>query len=834
MQLQQIYNKNNFLEQVDQFRLITSQNIDQERKSEFSQYFTPSDIARFMASLFQKLDGDISLLDPGAGIGSLSAAFAERVIREKVDFNSISITCYEKDKILLNPLEKTLDVCQNHIPFTKSPLTYSVRNEDFINEAAKIVKKENGLFPSQDLKYSHCIMNPPYQKINSGSKYRKDLRSIGIETSNLYTGFFALGILLLEDEGEIVAIIPRSFCNGVYFKPFRRLLLNEINVKQVHVFNARNKAFKDDEVLQENIIFYGIKEKKQGEIKITSSEDSSFSYLTERVVAPDKVVKPGDKDQIIHITTNDFDQMVVDNMNVFKNSLADLGLKVSTGPVVDFRLKDLIQKEPSSETYPLIYPAHVDNGTVKWPKTNGKKANAIKLTEKSRKYLMRNGWYVLTRRFSSKEEKRRIYASEFNPDNIEKEYIGFENHLNVIHQNKSGLDEYLARGLKTYLNSTIVDQYFRQFSGHTQVNASDLEQLKYPNLQTLRELGEKSTGEYQSQKDIDKQIDTIINRMVPSKKKSASSLKQKIDEALQIIKTLDLPKGQQNERSALTLLALVDVKPTGDWKDASDPLMGITPLMEFIAEHYGRKYAPNTRETIRRQTMHQFVDAGIAIQNPDDPLRPINSPHWVYQIEPETLNLIRSFGTRDWNDKVSEYMKDYDSLAERYAKRRVMNKIPLKIDGQEFTLSPGIHSQLIKDIVEKFGPRFAPGGKVLYVGDTGSKLGYYDEKSFEKLGLEFDNHGKFPDVILYFKKKNCLLLIEAVTSHGPVNPKRLSELKKLFAGSKAGLVYVTAFPDKQTMARYVFDISWETEVWVAESPGHLIHFDGDKFLGPYE
>ncbi|TVR16603.1 MAG: methyltransferase [Balneolaceae bacterium] len=833
MQLQQIYNKDNFLEQVDQFRLITSQKIDEDRKSEFSQYFTPSEIARFMASLFQHYYKEISLLDPGAGIGSLSAAFVERIINEVDDFNSLNITCYEKDKNLLSSLKKTLEVCQNYLVTKNKPFTYIIENQDFINEAAKIIKKENGLFPSQTEKYSHCILNPPYQKINSKSKHRKDLRSIGIETSNLYTGFFALGILLLQDKGEIAAIIPRSFCNGVYFKPFRKFLLNEINIKQVHVFNARNKAFKDDEVLQENIIIYGVKEKEQGKIKITTSDDSTFSFLTERIVTPDKVVKPDDKDQVIHITTNDYDQMVVDNMNVFQNSLGDLGLKVSTGPVVDFRLKELIQKEPSNNTYPLIYPAHIDNGTVNWPKPNGKKANAIKLSEKSRKYLMKNGWYVLTRRFSSKEEKRRIYASEFNPNNIDKEYVGFENHLNVIHQNKSGLDEFLARGLKTYLNSTIVDEYFRQFSGHTQVNASDLKQLKYPSLEALRELGEKSTNVYQSQNDIDQLIETIIDRMAPRKKKSASSLKQKIDEALEIIKTLDLPKAQQNERSALTLLALVDIKPTDDWKNASDPLMGITPIMDFIAEHYGRKYAPNTRETIRRQTMHQFVDAGISIQNPDDPLRPINSPNWVYQIESQTLELIRTFGTKEWNNKVSDFMQDYNSLAERYAKRRKMNKIPLKIDGEELSLSPGTHSQLIKDIVEKFGPRYAPGGKVLYVGDTGSKLGYYDEKSFKELGLKFDNHGKFPDVVLYFKKKNWLLLIEAVTSHGPVNPKRLSELKKLFTESKAGLVYVTAFPDKQTMARYVSDISWETEVWVADSPSHLIHFDGDKFLGPY-
>jgi len=833
MQLEKIYKKDDFLEEIDQLRLITSRNIDADKKSELSQYFTPSGIARFMASLFQNYDKKISLLDPGAGIGSLSAAFVKRVISEHIDFNSLNITCYEKDKHLISALEKTLNICQNYSMIEGCQITCNVQNSDFINEAAKVVKKKNGLFPLESTKYTHCILNPPYQKINSSSNYRKDLRNVGVETSNLYAGFFALGVLLLQDKGEIVAIVPRSFCNGVYFKAFRRFLLNKINIKQIHVFNTRNRAFKDDEVLQENIIIYGTKEKKQGSIKITTSDDGSFEFLTERVVKPDKVVKPADSDNIIHITTNEFDQMIVDNINLFKKSLDDLGLSVSTGPVVNFRLKSFIQQEPSNDTYPLIFPSHIENGTVSWPKPNGRKANAIKLTEKSRKYLMRNGWYVLTRRFSSKEEKRRIYASEFNPDCIDKDLVGFENHLNVIHQNKNGLDEYLARGLKTYLNSTMIDQYFRQFSGHTQVNASDLKKFKYPDLDILRELGERSTTAYQSQKDIDQLIEIIINRMAPNKKKSASGIKRKIDEALEIIKTIDLPKAQQNERSALTLIALVNIKPTDDWKDASKPLMGITPIMEFIAEHYGRKYAPNTRETIRRQTMHQFVDAGISVQNPDDPLRPTNSPKWVYQIESRTLEMIKSYGTATWESSVSEFMQEYDSLAERYAKRRKMNKIPLKIEGEELLLSSGSHRQLIKDIIDKFGPRYTPGGKVLYVGDTGSKLGYYDEKTFARLGLEFDDHGKFPDVILHYKKKNWLLLIEAVTSHGPVNPKRQSELKKIFSKSNAGIVYVTAFPDKKIMAKYVSDISWETEVWVADAPGHLIHFDGDKFLGPY-
>jgi len=833
MKVQHTDHTDGFFEQIENLRLITSQNSDEARKLKFSQFFTSAAISRFMASLFQDFDKPLSVLDPGAGIGNLSAAFVERAINENDRIQSLHLTCYEIDSNLIKTLENTIKICKKHSLEKEINFSFKIKNKDFIHDGARIIKEGDGLFPSEVKKNSHCIMNPPYKKINSNSQYRRDLSSIGIETTNLYTGFLALSILLLQDDGEIVAIIPRSFCNGVYFKEFRRFLLDNVNIKQIHVFNQRNKNFKDDDVLQENIIIYGKKGGKKDRIKITSSDDSSLSGLTETILPADKVINPNDRERIIHIATNDFDQMVVESMSVFTHTLHDLGINVSTGPIVDFRLKDHIRHQPQDDTYPLIYPSHIEMGTVHWPKLNGKKANSIKLTDKSRQYLMRNGWYVLTRRFSSKEEKRRIYASIYNPQVSDKEYIGFENHLNVFHKNKSGLNKYLAYGLKTYLNCTIVDQYFRQFSGHTQVNASDLRNIKYPSLEELKELGEKSLNTYQTQKDIDNLIQSIINKKTPMKKKSTSNIKQKIDEALDIIKTLDLPKAQQNERSALTLLALVDIKPDDNWKDASNPLMGITPIMDFIKDHYGRNYAPNTRETIRRQTMHQFVDAGIAIPNPDDPLRPINSPKWVYQIEEKTLKLIKTYGSRTWKNKVADYFVGYTSLAERYASYRKMNKIPLKIEGKEYSLTPGTHSNLIKSIVENFGPRYAPGGKVLYVGDTGSKLGYYDEKAFKRLGLKFDSHGKFPDVVIYEKKKKWLLLIEAVTSHGPVNPKRLSELKKLFVKSKVGLVYVTAFPDKRTMARYLSEISWETEVWVAENPSHLIHFDGNKFLGPY-
>ncbi|TQL14954.1 BsuBI/PstI restriction endonuclease [Zymomonas mobilis] len=307
-----------------------------------------------------------------------------------------------------------------------------------------------------------------------------------------------------------------------------------------------------------------------------------------------------------------------------------------------------------------------------------------------------------------------------------------------------------------------------------------------------------------------------------------------IEAAQQIIISLGMPKAQQNERTALCLLALLNLTPGKLWSEVKNPLMGITPIMDWIRKHYDKDYAPNTRETIRRQSIHQFCDSGMVLYNPDDPARPVNSPKAVYQIEPLTLSLIQTFDTPDWHNNLINYLTGCETLIAKYAKERQQNRIPVEIaPGNKITLSPGEHSELIQSIIEEFAPRFAPGSVLIYVGDTADKWGYFDATSIENLGINVDSHGKMPDVVLHYTAKNWLLLVESVTSHGPVDGKRHSELAKLFAGSTAGLVYVTAFPNRAIMGRYLGEIAWETEVWVADAPSHLIHFNGVRFLGPY-
>ena len=292
-----------------------------------------------------------------------------------------------------------------------------------------------------------------------------------------------------------------------------------------------------------------------------------------------------------------------------------------------------------------------------------------------------------------------------------------------------------------------------------------------------------------------------------------------IIDAIQILRSLGLPSAQQNDRSALCLLALLNLNPNKKWAKAEAPLMGITPIMNWVHEHYHREYAPNSRETFRRQTMHQFIQAGIVLYNPDKPDRPVNSPKAVYQIEPTTLDLLQNFGKQKWHHKLTDYLAQHETLTAKYAKKRKQNRIPVQITEREkMDLGPGEHSELIRAIIEEFGPRYAPGAILIYAGDTGKKWGYFNAAMLHDLGVTIDSHGKMPDVVLFDKKRNWLLHVESVTSHGPVDGKRHAELNKLFAGSKAGLVYVTAFPNRAVMARYLSEIAWGNRGLGCRSP----------------
>lgn len=257
-------------------------------------------------------------------------------------------------------------------------------------------------------------------------------------------------------------------------------------------------------------------------------------------------------------------------------------------------------------------------------------------------------------------------------------------------------------------------------------------------------------------------------------------------------------------------------------------------IMDWLRDNYHKDYAPNTRETIRRQTLHQFGDAALIESNPDNPQRPINSPKWCYQVTPRALSVIRAYGTPEWDAELREYLADQPGLRELYTRARELDLVPVTLlDGTVVELTPGGQNILLRQMVEEFCARFTPGGQVLYIGDAGKDDPVFEEAKLRELGIELDKHGKFPDLIVYLPDREWLVLMEAASSHGPVDAKRHGELQELFAASTAGLVFVSCFPARAEMRKYLTQMAWETDAWCAEDPDHLIHFNGERFLGPY-
>lgn len=819
-------------ERVDLLRVDASRRLVPERRAEFGQFLTPIGVAGLMASMFELASDEVRLLDPGAGVGSLFAATVAELCQRPKKPSRISITAYELDPMLADYLPDTLELCRACCEAFGIEFKGEIRRDDFVEQAVGIA--EGSLFASAEA-WDAAIVNPPYGKIRTDSATRSLLRHLGVETSNAYTAFLAATIALLRPSGELVAITPRSFCNGVYFRGFRRFFLERVALRRAHVFESRKTAFHEDGVLQENVIVHAVKQPGAPEkVVVTASVGPDDDLMSSWSLDYGDVVRPDDPERFIRIVPDDLSRRVAQQMEGLPCTLGDLGLTVSTGRVVDFRARDLLQADPGPGSVPLIYPSHFDHGYVTWPKPGGRKPNAIaRAGAAARTLLVPGGCYVLVRRFSTKEERRRLVAAVCDPQRLPAESFGFENHLNYFHERGQGLEPTLARGLAGFLNSTLADAYFRQFSGHTQVNAVDLRTMRYPTLAQLRALGENIGPAFPDQD----ALDALVERELVTTGENETNpvrAKKRIDEGIGLLRVLGLPREQINERSALVLLALLELRPETPWAQAGSPLMGITPIMEFAAAHYGKNYAPNTRETVRRFTMHQFVAAGLAVLNPDQPDRAVNSPKVVYQIEAGALDLLRSYGSAEWDQNLRTYLASVETLKKRYAQERALTKIPLRLaEGKTIALAPGGQNVLIKQVWDEFAPRWVPGGIPLYVGDTGQKFAHFDEQGLAELGVRIEAHGKMPDVIILDPERGWLILIEAVTSHGPVNPKRREELERLFAGSTAGLVLVTAFLDRKALTTYLGEISWETEVWVAEEPDHLIHFNGERFLGPH-
>lgn len=486
-------------------RVVETTDRSAAQRSALGQFFTPAPIASLLAGMFDPPEGPARVLDPGAGVGSLTAALVDRAVVEGWTVG-LDVTAVEVDRDLVGALTETLHECELAAP----SITARAVSTDFVKWACRSL--EGGLFAPLDGGFDLAILNPPYQKLATSSAVRPMLSRAGIEVTNLYAAFVALALRLLSPGGQLVAITPRSFCNGPYFRAFRRELLNNSALRRIHLFEARDKAFRDAGVLQENVVVHLVKGAPQAAVTISTSPGSGEEDVQEERVPFTHIVRPDDSDAFIRIVSGDPDVAAATRMAGLECSLSGTGAAVSTGRVVDFRVREHLRESVTDGTVPLIYPHHLRKGRVRLEEPRRRKPAALAVNSTTRKMLLPAGNYVLVKRFSSKEERRRIVAAVLEVDDVRDGEVAVENHVNVFHHDGTGLPLDLAWGIAAYLNTTAVDAFFRQFNGHTQVNATDLRSLNYPTMGQLETLG-AAARETEHTQDA---IDALFDRCVPA------------------------------------------------------------------------------------------------------------------------------------------------------------------------------------------------------------------------------------------------------------------------------------------------------------------------------
>lgn len=502
-------NETNLLDRVDELRIQASAALDPQKQLVLSQFLTPPSVARMMASMPQSGNSSLSILDAGAGVGTLSAACVADFCTRPEKPRSIRLICYEVDQILIPFLQQSLDLCSTVCEKAGIELEAICIQNDFLEDFATGSKlmRAHGM-NRRDVNIA--VINPPYQKLGTKSETRRLLRHSGIDANNLYSAFLMACIRLLEPYGELVAITPRSFCNGPHHRKFRRALVESVRFRRIHVFESRERIFADSKVLQEMIVLHAIKSQKPiDRVVITSSLDA-HSEIDFHEVAYDRVVRPDDPEVFIRLSTSHQDELISRRIETFPASLSDLGLEVSTGPLVDFRNAKYLRRGAEVEGVPLICPSNIVGFSVQWPNGSNGNYDRILCCEHTLRYLVPNENYVLVKRMSSKEDKKRVVAAVFDSSIWDKDWIALENHLNYFHCAGRGLSMDVAWGLAAFLNSSLVDRYIRQFNGHTQVNATDLRSLRYPTLQELRHLGSWVLNQNLSQKVIDDAVDNLV------------------------------------------------------------------------------------------------------------------------------------------------------------------------------------------------------------------------------------------------------------------------------------------------------------------------------------
>lgn len=827
---------------------VLAQRTDKSRK-ELGQFLTPKPVARYMARQLLPVQDGARILDPAIGSGVLACAMIEQIIQTRRQME-IWIDGYEIDTALANVARRSLaKACEQAIQHGITIHT-TIHERDFVLEHASPGPLFDGL-PQFRAKYDHIIANPPYFKLNRDDRRVQAVIGRVNGHTNIYTLFIALSLKLLNPTGHACYIVPRSFCSGAYFSAFRQDFIQQAIPISAHIFESRQAVFKDSQVLQENIIlsfrprptdetfsdksFHLDVSTSQTDVDLDTSQFKHSISVSQFLARRNGTL-------LFRLPISELDQDIVNTIDSWEGSLHKYGWEVSTGPVVAFRAREYLADEQSvtsKQAVPLLWMQNLSSQRLEWPVQRGTKPQGLLKKAAEKHLLVPVSNYVLLRRFSAKEDRRRLVAAPLLATQFEKDHthIGLENHLNYIYRKEGSLNPEETKGLAALLNSALVDRYFRIQNGNTQVNAAELRMQPLPPPSIIQQIGRQIPLDC-STADLDSIVFSVLRETgyldqdIPTIRETRLCM-TKIQQAQQALNDLGLPPAQQNEISALTLLILAQLSEDTPWNDAERPSLRIHDILQEIKERYGREYAENTRETIRRQVIHQFIQAGLVLRNPDEPSLSTNSPRTHYALADAAVQVIRNYGSNAWQQAVKDFSRTRGTLLELYQKSRDYHRIPLRLaDGREYTLSPGEHNELQAAIIQEFGPRFAPGSTLFYLGDTENKTLIIEEQEFNALGIPVPSHEKLPDVVLYDKTRNWLYLIEAVTSHGPISPKRQVELEEMLISCTAKPIYVTAFPDLATFKDFLSEIAWETEVWLAEIPDHMIHFNGDRFLQP--
>jgi len=452
------------------------------------QFFTPRQVSIFMAELFDIKQDKINLLDPGTGTGVLSAAFCEKLLSRKKPI-SLVIDTFETDPKIIPFLKRVLQECKKDLEKKGSKFEFNVLAKDFILTNEPYLSGP-GLFERGEKFYDFVISNPPYYKVGTESPYSRMMAEFICGQPNIYAFFMTMAASMLVDKGEMVFITPRSFCSGLYYKNFRKWFLRKVRITRIHIFESRKDIFDKDGVLQENVIIKASKNGREGIVTITTSKDKDLNVLGKIEVDYSNIISRKNSESFIRIPTSELDVRILHIIDEWPWTLGKLGMEISTGPVVDFRAKEHLRQDLTKGSVPLLWMHNMQSMRVVWPSKKNKKPAAIASTEKTSPLLLPVKNYVLLKRFTSKEQRRRLDSAVLKQSEFPHESVGIENHVNYIHKPNGSLSVGEAFGIAALLNTGLIDNYFRSLNGHTQVNATEIRNVPLPDLSVIKKIGE--------------------------------------------------------------------------------------------------------------------------------------------------------------------------------------------------------------------------------------------------------------------------------------------------------------------------------------------------------